>query len=137
MAHGHLCQECKCSILSYSTICCVFKVQPNLTNQKLYGNKLFVRANYTLVCPDCPKKIVNRFSIPENQLKAIEDMKAAYLISKGRQVKLDPKKGDDYRATVMKKCGVDPQVNIRYKVYRSDDFVGPMMEAQKALGVAP
>jgi hypothetical protein len=126
MAHGHWCPYCKSEILLVSTCKVVYVVPNGLETQKRYGWKfIFSKANRKICCPDCVHKINEMQHDKMFMFNHFESAKKFLLTNKsGRVKKLPEKKGDDYRALILKSNGIDPATMVGFKVYPVDDCVG-------------
>lgn len=123
LAHGHVCQICQESIITYHDAVVAYRIPVGPDNQQDYGMAIYSKANWSIVCSQyCADRLFKFHLDPIKKANVIKQIKSSNI------KKIPRVKGDGYREEVMKECGIDPTMANDFKVYHTDDVWGPISD---------
>ncbi len=123
LAHGHPCQCCRRSIIVYDSAQIAFKINRGPNNQQMFGvNIIYNKSNWSVVCStECVEIVRSKYSSMITQFELAKNIKKLIGRSTGAVKTLKRKKGDGYKESVMRACGLDPSMYTAFKVYPTSE----------------
>lgn len=123
LAHGHVCQCCRRSILTYDHAEIAFKIGTGPNNQQLFGiNVLYNKNNWSVVCSkECSEIITSKYSSKITQFELAKNIKMSIGRMSGAVKAIKRMRGDGYRESVLRACGLDPSMYVTFKVYPTSE----------------
>jgi len=133
LAHGKWCPWCKCEIMHADTVVLVYRIQPQRYKDASMPYRLyFMKENWDYVCSlSCAKAMRESWRVHlQHRDKLIAKLKESKLPAIIRS-----KPGDTYRDTVLKRCRIDPKINMTEVLELTENHLKKLPDNLKAWAV--